>query len=374
MTPLVWLEVPFAENAAVKRLGARWSARRKAWYVPRALDPEAFQSWRRGPVADPGPDPVSAFAAFLAAAGVRLEAPPLVDGDWHRVALVDDRGAKRSASYRGFLDGRPNGCLMNFRAGERTDWLGEKVPCPEAKAAARAEAADRLEHRRLERLARQRRAAARAARIWTSAVRLSPGPAGQMENVYLRAKGISGHGVRMDMAGRLIVPARDILGRLHSLLFIDAAGAKRFLKDGRKAGLMHAIDAAAMAPAGVVFIAEGYATAASVHEASGLPAIAAFDAGNLAPVAQALRDRHRGLPIIIAADDDHGREGLPGGNVGLLRARQAADAVGGIVLAPPFDDDDRAGGLTDWNDYILRHGPKRARRQLKVAVEDRPKR
>jgi putative DNA primase/helicase len=40
-----------------------------------------------------------------------------------------------------------------------------------------------------------------------------------------------------------------------------------------------------------VLIAEGYATAASVHEATGRPVVVAFDAHNLKPVAELFRDR-----------------------------------------------------------------------------------
>ena len=51
--PAIWLEVPFAEKNRAKALGARWSAKGKAWYVPHALDPEPFERWRPGPEKTP---------------------------------------------------------------------------------------------------------------------------------------------------------------------------------------------------------------------------------------------------------------------------------------------------------------------------------
>jgi putative DNA primase/helicase len=42
---------------------------------------------------------------------------------------------------------------------------------------------------------------------------------------------------------------------------------------------------------GPLVIAEGYATAASIHEATGLATVAAISCGNLLAVAEALRDR-----------------------------------------------------------------------------------
>ncbi|NJR40975.1 MAG: hypothetical protein HC781_21710, partial [Leptolyngbyaceae cyanobacterium CSU_1_4] len=64
---------------------------------------------------------------------------------------------------------------------------------------------------------------------------------------------------------------------------IAESGEKKFLYGGRKSGLWHWVgtpptDQAAPAP---LLIAEGYATAASVYEATGYPCAVAFDCGNL---------------------------------------------------------------------------------------------
>lgn len=40
------LAVPFAEKDAAKKLGARWNAERRSWYVPPGVDMSAFSRWR----------------------------------------------------------------------------------------------------------------------------------------------------------------------------------------------------------------------------------------------------------------------------------------------------------------------------------------
>ena len=61
-----------------------------------------------------------------------------------------------------------------------------------------------------------------------------------------------------------------------------------------------------------ILIAEGYATAATLHEITGHAVACAFTASNLMPVAEALRKKYPDAVLIIRADDDHTEEGNPG--------------------------------------------------------------
>ena len=118
-----------------------------------------------------------------------------------------------------------------------------------------------------------------------------------------------------------------------------------------------------------VIIAEGYATAATLREITGLALIAAFDSGNLLDVARALREREPTRRIVIAADNDHHlpRQPVPLPNVGLEKATAAAEAVGGVMLSPNFTASDTG---TDWNDYAVQHG--RAAMRALAQAELRP--
>jgi len=98
----------------------------------------------------------------------------------------------------------------------------------------------------------------------------------------------------------LLIPMRGADQTLHSLQLIGANGEKRFLPGGRKRGCYFPIGT----PEGVLCIAEGFATAASIHESTGHAVAAAFDAGNLIEVARALRGKFPQLNLVVCADDD----------------------------------------------------------------------
>jgi hypothetical protein len=68
------------------------------------------------------------------------------------------------------------------------------------------------------------------------------------------------------------VPMLDDQGTLHSLHFIAADGSKMFLTGGRVAGCFYQIGE----PRGVICVGEGFATMATVHEATGHAAVAAI--------------------------------------------------------------------------------------------------
>src|SRR5437773_12205191 len=103
-------------------------------------------------------------------------------------------------------------------------------------------------------------------------------------------------------------------------------------------------------------IAEGYTTAASVHQATGHAVAVAIDAGNLEPVAVALRAKYPDLCIVICSDDDY----LKADNPGLTNATAAARAVGGLLAVPGFGAD-RPAFATDFNDLAQHNGAEAVR-------------
>lgn len=175
---------------------------------------------------------------------------------------------------------------------------------------------------------------------------------------YSVTKGIHSNGARLIQAGDahrlcnrlspeltgplLVIPMRNAAGQLRSLQFITECGVKRPLTGGEKQGCYFAIGS----PKVQIIICEGFATGASIHECTGDAVAIAFDAGNLSPVAVAFRAKCLDLKIIMAADDDH----LTEGNPGMIKARVAAQAVGGLVAVPEFFGHDRQDKHTDFND------------------------
>jgi phage/plasmid primase-like uncharacterized protein len=198
--------------------------------------------------------------------------------------------------------------------------------------------------------------------IWTTATPTQAHP-------YLADKGVQSHGLRQDDAGRLLVPVQDADGRLWSVQKIGPDGFKQFQEGGRVEGGHFAIGD--MRQPGPVLIAEGYATAATLHEMTGMPAIVAFNAGNLLPVAQTYRALYPEHDIYIAGDDDRQREteldgqGKPKVNVGRVKAEEAAMAIGSQAVFPRFPADTQG---TDWNDLAQALGKPQAVGQLQQAI------
>jgi putative DNA primase/helicase len=111
-------------------------------------------------------------------------------------------------------------------------------------------------------------------------------------------------------------------------------------------------------------------TAAKLHEATGLPVIVAFTAGNLEAVARSLHERYPDKRLVVAGDNDHhkeretGPDGRSRRNVGREKAEQAAVAVGGFALIPRFASDDVG---TDWND-LAEQRPDAFQAQLQAGL------
>jgi len=206
---------------------------------------------------------------------------------------------------------------------------------PAERQASRERFKAREAQREAEEVAKHQAAAAEAERRWQDAQPCT-------DHTYLATKGVQAYGVRSDGAGGLLVPMRDAAGHLHSLQTITPDGEKRFLSGGRIKGCYHAIG---KPKGGRLILAEGYATAASAHKATGDAVAVGFTSGNLMAVALDLRTKYPALKIVVAADDDHQTEGNPG----ITKATEAAQAVGGCVAVPVFPPG-RPDKATDFND------------------------
>ncbi len=233
-------------------------------------------------------------------------------------------------------------------------------PDPEAQAEQRRQRAEKAaaEQAKIDRT--QAQTAAKAATLWQAAAPAS------LPHGYLVRKGIQPHGARVGKDGWLLIPMRDAAGKLWNLeriapATLEGQPSKKGLYQGRRTGCFHLIGATE--GAAVICLAEGFATGASIHEATGLPVAIAFTCVNLAPVAKTLRTQYPDHPLVICADDD----AKPNGNPGRAKAEAAAAAVGGIVVAPIFPGE-RPDGATDFNDLAQCQGPEAVRRILAGAV------
>jgi len=172
-------------------------------------------------------------------------------------------------------------------------------------------------------------------------------------------RGEDGGERKKSIAGMLIVPVHGADGKLASLQLIQPDGAKMFLPNGRMDTGHFAVGD--VNKPGPLLIAEGYATAATVHELTGAPVVVAFNAGNLGKVAELYRAQHPKRAIYIAGDTD--REKVS--NVGRTKAEKAAAAIGGKALFPVFPDGAKG---TDWNDLAKAVGRDTTQILLQAAI------
>jgi len=197
-----------------------------------------------------------------------------------------------------------------------------------------------------------REAAQRASRLW-------PKLKDEGTSQYLWRKKVAAYGVRF-ARGSVVVPMRTTPGaELVGMQWIAADGSKRFITGTAKKGAYHLLGDPGKG--NVMFIAEGYATAASVHMATAMPVACAFDAGNLLPVAANLRRMYPRHRLVFAGDDDHGT----GGNPGRTKAEEAADLMRAMAVFPVFSGEERG---TDWNDLHVLEGREAVREQLREAL------
>lgn len=240
-------------------------------------------------------------------------------------------------------------------------------PTPADVQASAQSKAERIARDIAEREARHREAAGQAAQQWAQASE-------QGESPYLVRKGVQGHGVRHGPGAVLLVPMRDAAGELWNVQTIkpekppDGAPEKLFLKGGRKSGLWHWIGKPEEAPA--LLIAEGLATASSVHEATGRPVAVAFDAGNLVHVAKAIRKAYSAALIVLCADNDADTEAKTGTNPGRVKASEAARAVRGAVVWPQAEA--LPPGGSDFNDMATHAGLDAVRELIEATVKAGP--
>ena len=327
-------------------------------------------------------DVISQFRAAAAARGLLLPDHLDTDGKLHRCELRDGAKAKKDGAYLLHLDGVPAGGFQNFRDGlEWENWRADigRSLTPEEEAAARARMEIQRAEREAEAKVKRDKSRRKANAIWNGA---KPAPD---DHPYLQRKGVLSFGLRVAswpkwvearpgqweetrIGNALLVPMRSPSGTLHSLQAIYPEKIdgrdKDFLPHGEKAGKFHLIgEISADVP---LCVAEGYATAASLHQVTGWPVAVAFDAGSLEPVSRALREAHPAASMIVCADDDHQTDGNPGRS----KAEAAARAVGGVVAVPTFGPD-RPIGETDFNDLATSpregEGPDAVRRILDAA-------
>lgn len=265
----------------------------------------------------------------MRAAGLEPPDEILMDGKIHRFksGTKGTPGIDKPGWYLVFGDGIPAGRFGCWRMGMEVTWradVGRKLTEFEEMAHAR-----RINESKVLREAAQERqhqiASETVEKIWLSGVAAHP------DHPYLKRKGIQTHGVRTTGDGRLMVPLYDQHRKLSTLQYIDDQGGKLYHPGGQTGGKFWMVGS--LDEPGTLFVAEGFATAATIYEATNRPCVVAYSASNLVPVTGTLREMHGATQdIVIVADHDSS-------GVGQRYAEQASAKYGARMVMPPIEGD-----------------------------------
>ena len=409
-----YLAVPYSEKDQAKAAGARWDKVAKAWYVGENADIRALQRWlpENVPVQqNPAIDVQAEFAAILRDNGCIVEGShPVMDGLSHRIKVEGDRPGEKSGFYVVHLDGHPAGYFNNHRTKIEIRWKAKGYTLTEAqKAAFAAQVAIKQQERKTEQQAQHARVAQAIEDLLVIAL-----PANG-DHPYLQDKNArpgslkvvpqSSAGLPQDsiikicndrqevksvreqhtdslvfVAGDLLLPIYDADGNIWSAQTIQPNGTKLFVAGSQKEGHFHVVGGNNQDSVGLtaldrtkaIIIAEGYSTADTVSQAINGPVVAAFDSGNLIPVAKLLHEKYPNKPIVIAGDDDQHRVALNGKNTGREKAQEAARLVNGIAVFPVFAANEQVSQkLSDFNDLANKSvlGVEAVKRQVGAATK-----
>lgn len=313
--------------------------------------------------------PESAFLDAMRAAGLDYSGPIIADGVLHRFKVNGD--LTENSFYNLHLDGIAAGHFGCWKRGVKENWCA--VNSESLTDEQRAERDRRWKQQQAKRDAERRRYQAEAA-TKAQAILDTARPA-TSDHPYLVKKAVKAApgllvGRWLDRENCLLLPLRTAAGQLATLQaispdapFAHSGQTKDFLKGGAKAGAYFVIGDLDSSP--IILLTEGYATAATLHEATGYAAVMCCDAGGIKPVAQALKTLYPHPQIIlICGDNDRFTEGNPG----VKAARSASKAAGVRVIIPEFADDEVG---TDFNDLATRHGLEGVRTAIDAAMAGR---
>ncbi|WP_052465023.1 DUF3987 domain-containing protein [Geoalkalibacter subterraneus] len=294
---------------------------------------------------------IESFKDAMRQAGIDPPGDVVADGNLHRFHVTGDRTRSENGWY--VLHSDPAaGAFGCWKRDINETWSGREYQTltPEEKARHRANLEAQKRQREAEQEQRRAECRKKANAIWSKA---TPAPA---DHPYLIKKNVKPYGLKVYKEA-LVVPVRSANQELVGLQFISPHGSKTFLTGTDKKGGYHSIGGR---PESVLYLAEGYATAATIHEATGQAVAVCFDCGNLKPVALAMRSELPEAQIIICADNDRHTDNNPG----LTKGTEAAQAVGGLLAVPDFPSGAEG---TDFNDLTAAVGLDEVKRQILAA-------
>lgn len=312
-------------------------------------DISQFTNWPSLPTQKIVDSPDRQLKSAMLSAGIDPPDHIIFDGKIHRFrsGTKGKSSGDKTGWYVAFDDGFPAGRFGCWRAGVESSWraeIGRKFSAAEeiqyTRRMAEAKALRDAEREKLKKIAEDC-----IENIWDAA------PAASADHPYLARKKIQPHGARITGDGRLIVPLYNADGELSSLQYISHDGEKRYHTDAQTGSCFNFIS---QENTEKIYIAEGFATAATIHELTGFASIAAYSASNLVNVTEIIQKKYgKNHQIIIVADNDKS-------GTGQKYADQACAKFGVRMVIPPVDGDINDYHLAGYNARELLVGSQRS--------------
>jgi putative DNA primase/helicase len=278
-----------------------------------------------------------------------------IDGHLQRFRVKDDKPGSKNGWYVLFNTGTIAGSFGNWKTGLSANWCAtNKNQMSKAEHSKfKLQRQKAINQRERQRIQDHHSSAVKSGKLWDSASQQV-----KINHSYLMSKKISAYGIRQ-LGDNLLVPIQDAQNSLVSVQFIMPNGSKKFKAGGRIKGCFMVIGELK----GTLFICEGYATAATIHQATGKSVIVAFNAANLSPVITALKLLNIKIQIIIVADNDISNVV----NTGLIKGQECAKQHDLPLIYPTFSDDQLG---SDFNDLVSFIGLDVAAVDLIKAVDE----
>ena len=288
--------------------------------------------------------------------------PPaeIFPGKFYRFPGVD-KDSHNTSGWAKLFENGDAGIFGDWSTDEKYTWFNkDKQPInPEARRKQKTEIKKARQDAEKKQRAIYKEAAKKAREIWNST------PAAENDHPYFDSKNVKSYGLHINNKN-LLIPVYTENEEIMSIQQITPNGNKYFLKDScTKSGFFPIGD---IEKAEINIIVEGYATGATIYEATGLPVVIAFNANNLKSVSEIIRKKYTDKEILIAADDDYKTEGNPG----VTKANEAAKAFNARVIIPDFGED-RPEGATDFNDIANNKGLEEVKRQIETSINNEVK-
>lgn len=297
---------------------------------------------------------IESFRSALASAGIPIQVPLKDDGVLHRYKGGEDREPN---SWYVLYPPNPvsagaYGCHKRQIHEKWKDGNGHIDPKTLAECQKKWREAE--VQRVKDEQERHERTAGRAKELFDNAEKV-------VSHLYLEAKQVGAHGNLRLVDGDLFMPLSDVSGKIWSAQTVDALGDKLFMPGGRVTGCMFWVYKRKLGP---ILVCEGYATGASLYEATGFSVCCAMNCGNLLAVCKDVRRQYPDRQIVVCADDDWKTEGNPG----LTKGTAAAESVKGLLISPKFPDGFKE-ARTDFNDLHVAGGLSEVKIQILLALE-----